>query len=338
MILVPVHTPPLDTAIGFTRTCVQLVDIEKKGDKYEFGFEKFHRYISICKKCGVKYYEITHMFSQWGAECTPNIMVTENGKTDYMFGWHVKSDSDEYISFLGQYIAAIFHELEVAGVSKNTYFHISDEPSMANIDRYKTAHDIFKPLIGDSKILDALSKMEFYDQGLVDCVATRVDHIADFLPRNIENQWVYYSNTPERIYPNSYIALPLGRVRIIGLICYKYNIKGFLHWGFNFYNSSLSRYAVNPYLTTSTDCHSQAGDAFIVYPAPKGAYSSIRAQVTYEAFEDMRICQALEARIGHEAVVKLIDETAGMDITFENYPINNVFFEKISVKMMELLR
>ena len=32
MILVPTHTPPLDTAVGTTRPCVQLIDIEKKGD------------------------------------------------------------------------------------------------------------------------------------------------------------------------------------------------------------------------------------------------------------------------------------------------------------------
>ena len=37
MLMVPVHTPPLDTEIGHTRPCVQLVDIEKTGDQYKFG-------------------------------------------------------------------------------------------------------------------------------------------------------------------------------------------------------------------------------------------------------------------------------------------------------------
>ncbi len=338
MILVPVHTPPLDTAIGSRRSCIQLVDIEKIGDKYKFNFDKLRRYISVCKRCGVKYYEITHMFSQWGAECTPNIVVTENGQSDYMFGWHVKSNSEEYIEFLKQYIAAIFGELDAEGISKNTYFHISDEPSMANIDRYKTAHDIFKPLIGNSKILDALSKIEFYEQGLVECIATRVDHISEFLSHEIEDQWVYYCNIPERVYTNSYIAMPSARVRILGFLCYKYNIKGFLHWALNFYNSSLSRYPINPYLTTSTDGNSQSGDAFIVYPASNGVYSSIRGEVTYQAIQDIRLCKALEARIGKDAVVKLIDSTAGLNITFENYPSNNEFFEELSLKMTELLR
>jgi hypothetical protein len=47
MILVPIHTPPLDTAEGTTRPCVQLIDIEKKGDVYEFNFVKFKRFIAI---------------------------------------------------------------------------------------------------------------------------------------------------------------------------------------------------------------------------------------------------------------------------------------------------
>jgi len=157
MILVPVHTPPLDTEIGTRRTCVQLVDIVKKGDIYEFDFDKFHRFVAICKKYGIKYFEIAHMFSQWGSKCAPNIMVTENGKKDYMFGWHVAADSKEYKDFLAQYIKAISDAVNEEGISENTYFHISDEPNLSNVDKYEAAYNIIKPLIGNSKTIDALS-------------------------------------------------------------------------------------------------------------------------------------------------------------------------------------
>ncbi len=338
MLLVPVHTPPLDTAIGTRRPCVQLVDIEKVGDAYKFNFDRFHRYISICKRCGIKYYEITHMFSQWGAEWAPNIMVTENGVTDYMFGWHVKADSEEYTEFLKQYVAAIFCELEAEGIAENTYFHISDEPSIDNMERYQAAYNIFKPLIGSSKIFDALSSIEYYEKGLVTCPVTSIDHVKKFLEYNIEDQWVYYCCGPERVYPNSFIALPSARVRIIGLLCYKYNIKGFLHWGFNFYNSVLSRYPINPYVTTSAEGNLPSGDCFIVYPAQDSVYPSIRGEVTYAAFQDMRMCEALEARIGREAVIRLIDETAGRSLDFGDYPCDNEFYDKLTEKITELLK
>lgn len=334
MILVPTHTPPLDTAIGTTRPCVQLVDIEKKGDKYEFSFRKFKRFIDICKKNGIKYFEMAHMFSQWGAKCAPNIMVTENGKTDYMFGWHVAADSDEYVSFLKQYIEAISAELEKEGISENTYFHISDEPSLDNLETYKTASEIIRPLIGNSKTFDALSNYTFYEKGLVECPVTSVTHIHEFLEHDIENQWTYYCCAPEKVFTNSFMAMPSYRTRILGFLLYKYNIKGFLHWGFNFYNSAVSLYPINPYLTTSSDKAHPSGDPFIVYPAKDGVYPSIRGEITYEAIQDMDICFALEALIGREAVVKMIDAAAGCNLRFDDYPKNKAFLENLRSEMI----
>ncbi len=337
MLLVPVHTPPLDTEIGTRRPCVQLVDIEKVGDEYKFNFDKFHRYISLCKKHGIKYYEMAHMFSQWGAKCAPNIVVTENGVSDYMFGWHVAADSELYTEFLKQYISAISRELAAEGISENTYFHISDEPHLDQIDRYEAAHSIFKPLIGNSKIFDALSNIEFYEKGLVECPVTSISRINGFLPHKIENQWVYYCCGPERVYPNSFIAMPSARVRVLGFMCYKFDIKGFLHWGFNYYNSSLSRYKINPYLTTSADGVFPSGDGYIVYPGRTCAYPSVRGEVTYQAMQDIGICRALEARIGREKVVALIDEAAGGELRFDAYPADNAFLEDLRAKMINML-
>ena len=335
MILVPTHTPPLDTAVGTTRPCVQLIDIEKKGDTYIFGFEKFRRFIAICKKHGVKYYEMAHLFSQWGSKCAPNIMVTENGKTDYMFGWHVAADSEEYRGFLKQYIAAIFSELTREGIADYAYFHVSDEPHPDNLDKYRTARDIIKPLIGNAKTFDALSHYEFCAQGLVECPVTSVSHIHEFLEHDIAEQWVYYCCGPERVFTNSFIAMPSCRTRILGLQMYKYDIKGFLHWGYNFYNASISLYKINPYVTTSSDRNFASGDAFIVYPGDETAYPSIRAEITFEAMQDIRICRALEALIGREAVIAMIDEAAGKPLRFDVYPDGIDFLEDLRAKMLD---
>ncbi|MBO5008121.1 MAG: DUF4091 domain-containing protein [Clostridia bacterium] len=338
MILIPVHTPPLDTAIGSARTCVQLVDIKKENDKYTFTFDKFKRFVAICKRCGIKYYEIAHMFSQWGAKAAPNIMVEENGVSSYMFGWDTKSDSEEYVSFLKQYIAAISQALEDEGISDKTYFHISDEPKLDNIDSYKRASDLIKPLIGSSKTLDALSEYAFYEKGLVECPVTCVDHISEFLKHDIPNQWTYYCVGPQRRYTNSFMAMPSRRVRILGLLLYKYDIKGFLHWGLNFYNAPLSRYPINPYVTTSAEGCYPSGDSFILYPVKDGACNSIRGKVTYEAIGDMNLCRTLEQYIGRDAVVKMIDDEAGMDVSFEEYPKDNYYILNLRDKMIEKLK
>ena len=338
MILVPIHTPPLDTAVGTFRPCVQLVDIEKKGEKYIFGFEKLRRFIQICKRQGVRYYEMAHMFSQWGAKCAANIMVEENGKLDYMFSWHTESTSPVYIDFLKQYISAISSELTALGVAENTYYHISDEPTIDKIDAYRTAVETIRPLTGNAHTFDALSSREFYEEGLVECPVTAVAHINEFLAINVPNQWIYYCCEPQQIYTNSLMAMPSCRTRILGVLIYKYDIKGFLHWGFNFYNAVVSYYKINPYVTTSADGRLPSGDPFIVYPAKDGAYPTIRGKVTYEAIGDMDLCRTLEEYIGRDEVIKMIDAVAGMDVRFDCYPLDSDFLPNLRATVIKKLK
>lgn len=338
MMMVPVHTPPLDTEVGTARPCVQLVDIEKNGEAYSFGFERFHRYIALCKKHGIQYFEIAHMFSQWGAKFTPNIMVSENGQKSYLFGWHVPAQDPSYASFLKQYISAIAAELEKAGISENTYFHISDEPSMETMESYQAAAELIRPLIGKSKTFDALSNFEFFEKGLVECPVTIVDRLHEFLRHDVDNQWAYYCCGPTTVYPNAFMAMPSYRVRILGFLLYRYEIKGFLHWGFNFYNACRSVYTIDPYVTTSGDGAYPSGDPFIVYPGNHCVYPSVRGELTYEAIQDMNVCFALEQRIGREAVVKLIDDAAGGELRFDAYPKNAEYIDDLRQAMLQKLK
>ncbi len=78
--LMPDLLMPLDTAYGKYRPCVQLVDIEKKGGEYRFDFSKVRRWIGLCKKNGIRYYEICQVFTQWGMYYTPNIQATVDGE------------------------------------------------------------------------------------------------------------------------------------------------------------------------------------------------------------------------------------------------------------------
>ena len=88
MMLTPLFTSPLDTAIGLERTTCQLIDVEVKDGEYVFGFEKLKRWIDLCKKCGIEYFEMSHLFSQWGAKYAPKVVATVNGKKEKIFGWH----------------------------------------------------------------------------------------------------------------------------------------------------------------------------------------------------------------------------------------------------------
>ncbi|MBO4950366.1 MAG: DUF4091 domain-containing protein [Clostridia bacterium] len=131
--------------------------------------------------------------------------------------------------------------------------------------------------------------------------------------------------------------MPLYRDRILGLQMYKYGFNGFLHWGFNFYYCGCSYYKYNPFVSTSGNFCYPSGDPFSVYPGDNGALPSIRALVFKDALEDIQICQKLEEFVGKEAVIKLIDDEAGMNLTFFEYPRNAEFIPNLITKMKEMI-
>lgn len=337
MILTPVITPPLDTDIGISRPSVQLVDIEKNGEVYSFDFSKLSRWIDLCKKHNIHNFEICHLFSQWGAEYSPNIEVTENGKTDFLFGWHIKSEDSRYTEFLKQFISSLVEFLKERGISENCYFHLSDEPEEKHMSAYRRAYDIVKPLIGNCPTIDALSSYDFYKNGLVENPVCASNFIEPFLENNVPNLWAYYCCAQGKNVSNRFMAMPSYRNRIIGLQLYKFAIRGFLHWGYNFYNCWRSRYSINPYLTSSSEHAMQSGDPFSVYPGKNGPLPSLRALVFREALQDISICRLLENVIGKESVLKMIDSSE-RPLTFSQYPKNSKYIPDLIEKMLELIK
>ena len=337
MIFTPVITPPLDTEVNTARPNTQLVKIIKTDDKYSFDFSLLHRWISVCRRNGIEHFEISHLFSQWGASFAPNIYVYENGVLVHEFGWHVDSEDERYVSFLKQFLPELLCFLKAEGVEKNTYFHLSDEPTDEQLEKYTAVYELVKPLIGECKLMDALSHYEFYEKGLVKNPVCATDHIEPFIENNAENLWAYYCVAQENKVANRFMALASYRNRISGIQLYKYNIKGFLHWGFNFYYSQLSRYEINPYITSSAGGAFVSGDSFSVYPTNGKPDKSLRAIVFYEALQDILICRMLEKRIGREAVIKLIDDEAKMNVTFSDYPRNSTYIPELISKMKKMI-
>ena len=96
MILLPAFTPALDTPIGGERKTVQLVGIKVTDNGYEFDFSRLRRWIDMCRRCGIEYYEISHLFTQWGACHAPKIVADVGGEIRRIFGWDTDSCGEEY--------------------------------------------------------------------------------------------------------------------------------------------------------------------------------------------------------------------------------------------------
>ena len=334
MILVPLFTPPLDTGVGLERTTAQLVDVkvikdENQNITYEFGFDKVKRFIDMCKAAGVEYFEMCHLFSQWGAKYAPKVVADVDGKQEKIFGWHTLAVG-EYTNFLHAFLPELTAELKEWGIAEKCYFHVSDEPNDENMDTYMAARNSLGDLLKGFKTLDALSHYEFYEKGLVDVPVPGNDSVHEFLEHDMPERWTYYCVSQFREVSNRFMAMPSSRNRILGVQLYKYNMTGFLHWGYNFYNSQYSVRHIYPYESTDADGMFAAGDSFLVYPGKGGVpEDSIRGMVLSEAMDDLRAFRLLESLSSKEFVMELIEGDLAEPITFKKYPKSDMYLTSL---------
>ncbi len=321
MILTPVFTPPLDTEIGGERPTVQLVDIKKDGSKYTFGFKNFEKYVKICLECGIKAFEISHFFTQWGAKYAPKIVAEENGEIKRIFGWETEGTGEEYTEFLTQFAKEFDKEVKKLGIKKRCFLHTSDEPGMNDIENYEKAAKFLHSVFKGYRFFDALSDIEFYRSGLVD-TPVPCENNADIFKNEVKKFWTYYCCGQTRTYlPNRMFAMPSQRTRILGTLLYKYEAEGFLQWGHNFWYSQYSIREIDPFTVTDAGGAFPSGDAFIVYPGEDGKpLNSLRHKVFYDGFCDMRALQLLEKLTSREYALKIIEQGVDTPLSFNSYP------------------
>ena len=335
MIFTPVFTPELDTYVGGERMTTQLVDITVDAkDKYSFNFDKLGRWIDMCLECGVEYFEIPHFFTQWGAKHAPKFVAKVNGRKKKIFGWETDSMGEEYRMFLSQLIPSLVSYMKGKGIDDRCYYHISDEPNMDSLEQYKACKEIIAPYLKGYNIIDALSRIEFYDTGILEKPVPSIHHIDDFLERKIPGLWAYYCGFGITVESQRMIAQYLFRTRIIGVQLYKHNIKGFLHWGYNFYHNQYSYDYVDPFGCTDAEYFAPSGDGFLVYPGTDGeAWASLRLNAMREAVDDIRTLELCEKVCGREYTEKLIAEGTEEELTFKNYPRNNDYLINLREKV-----
>ena len=144
------------------------------------------------------------------------------------------------------------------------------------------------------------------------------DHIGHFLEANVPHLWTYYCVGQNYKVANRFHSMPAWRNRSIGMQLFKFNIEGFLQWGYNFYSNQCSVDTINPYLECGANLVFTGGDCFSVYPAADGtALESARIIVFYEALQDLKAMKLCAKLYSHERVVKEIEDVLGDELTFE---------------------
>ncbi len=321
-ILTPLFTPPLDTKVGGERKTVQLVKVKKRGGKYSFNFVNLRKWIAMCRECGVEYFEMSHLFTQWGAKHAPKIVaIDRKGREKKIFGWFTRTSSKEYDDFLRQFSKKLIKVIDEEGLREKCFFHVSDEPGLHHLKTYKRRAKLIEECFPGFMVIDALSDYAFYETGAVKNPIPSEDHIEPFVG-NVPELWTYYCcGQYDNYVPNRFVSMPSLRNRILGVLLYKYDTKGFLQWGYNFYNLQYSVKAISPYEITDAGGSFPSGDSFMVYPAKDGtALESLRLKVFYDAFQDLAALKALEKKIGREKVIEFLEKDLDKPLTFKEYP------------------
>ncbi len=326
-ILTPLVTPPLDIAEGLERMTCQLVDIYCDNGRYTYGFERLERFIDLCLECGITHFEMGHLFTQWGAKAAPKVMAVIDGREQRIFGWETQADGEEYRAFLRNFLPKLDQFLHQKNIADRCLFHASDEPSVTDMGPYCSAVAELKALLPNYPLMDALSSLEVAKRSEVIYPVVAIDHIQPFLDQGITPLWGYYCCGQYKDVSNRFMAMPSCRNRILGIQSYKFNLMGFLHWGYNFYNCRLSRYPIDPYHVTDADRAFPSGDAFSVYPTEDGCIESLRLVVFHEGLQDYRALTLLEQLIGRAQTLQWL-ETQLPGITFSEYPCDDAILSK----------
>ncbi len=333
-IMVPIITPSLDIYKGGERKNTQLLKIIKNGEKYNFDFSLVDRFVEICDRVGVKHLEMPPLFSQWGATFAPIIYAFEDGFEKRIFGWDTPSDSAEYQDFLAQFLPAMLDYLKSKNKMDDCFFHISDEPELKDLDTYKKATEIVRKHLNGHTIIDACWHVELYEQKVLITPAVSIGVVDDFVDAGAKDFWVYYCGAHYTEVTNRYMSQPSARTRIIGVQMYKYDVKGFLHWGYNFYHNRWSNDVINPFLDTSGEYFMPSGDAFLVYPGEKlSPLNSIRIKQLRDAMQDIYMLKLCEKLCGREYVLKLIDEGLEQPLDFKKYPHNDQYLTDLTARV-----
>ena len=161
-----------------------------------------------------------------------------------------------------------------------------------------------------------------------------------FIKAGVPELWTYYCCGPADIYPNRFITMPSARNRVLGALLYYYNVKGFLHWGFNFYYAQYSTHLIDPYRSTDADGAFPGGDPFIVYPGKDGIpEDSLRHEVFFEALQDQRALQLLEKFVPRPKIMKMLDKFAeGGKMRMDKYPRGEEKILSMRKKINEMLK
>ncbi len=277
-----------------------LVRVYKDGEKLSFDFSLFDRFVEVFFDAGVRdRIEISHVAhpkSGWGTEVVLSSVTAVDVKTNEK----VKLPPEEG---LGPLLSALQDHLDEKGWLERSMIHISDEPSLSNIESWRKASQFVHTYAPKLRRIDAIESTEF--EGYLEVWVPKLNYFSTWgelyeeAAKRGAEVWFYTCCHPFGFYPNRFLDYPLVATRSLHWINYAHKLCGYLHWGLNFWRD-------DPFGEPAPNL--PPGDTHIIYPGREGPLSSIRFDVMRDGIEDFEYLMLLERKL--EEVKEKLGEPA----------------------------
>lgn len=256
------------------------------GKTYKFDFTIFDKYVEILNKYNADRIEVTHVayFKQWGGK---EITIRE-----FKVVSEDKERNEDGSKIIQHLLFVLEKHLEEKGWLNKTIIHIADEPTEDGLENWinisKLVHE-YAPRISR---IDAIETVGFND--FLEVWVPTLQHFNDWMESYNEAMkkghevWFYTCLNPTGRYPNRFLDYPLLKTRILHWVNYAYELKGYLHWGFNWWGE-------NPFGEPNPNL--PPGDSHIAYPGDNGPISSLRLEAMRDGLEDYECLKLLEEKI-----------------------------------------
>ena len=246
----------------------------------------------------------------------------------------IKVTSEEERKFLSQFLPALQTHLEENGLLGSYVQHLADEPILANAESYKKLASYVREYAPKLRIIDASMCTEI--AGSIDIWVPQPPEYEQkqqfFAERRKAGDeiWFYTCLSPKGKYMNRFIDYPLIDTRLLHWVNFKYDMPGYLHWGFNHWQG-------DPFTLLEPnwggDTFLPPGDSHIVYPGKRGPLSSIRLEALRDGVEDYELLKLLEKR-DPKTARKICDSVVR---SLTDYTLDPSEFRKARLKLIEAL-
>lgn len=293
---------------------------EPVSGQYAFDFSRMERFIRMVLEEGFTTLELGHIFGK-------NYVTNE---AYYLFyrpkGRIIYGDTPEGYHFLSQFLPQWAAFLREHGWYDCAVQHLGDEPSSNMVDNYRILAGVVRKFMPGMKIFDAVVHPEL--RGAVDYfIPLNSDYETqrdafETLRAEGDTLWFYTACGPGGRYLNRMLDLELLRTRLLHWGNFRYDLTGYLHWGFNCWQQDqpdVYEYAN----AVINDGHTllPPGDTHICYPGnAAGPWMSLRAEQMRSGAEDCELLYLLKDRDAAQAQ-RLLDHVMRSFTDYETDPI-----------------